>query len=304
MNRQEVIEHVLNDLHTLKNSDSFSNQYAIDENIIFFESIKSFPQYVKWLITRAPKLQRESLLELTDFPFPHWDREMHTKLVEIEKKSFPGLVKPLVDRIVAIILKRNQRTILCDLGCGGMEIERQILKKLLSKKFNQKVLFIGIDKSQVVHEVAKRNLHEVEHLIDVFDINLLDQRKFNEVIETTSQKHAVIMCRNDVFELPNYFPPQSFDIIFHSLFKHHLNNIEKNKIDEAISKVAKIILEYDGYRNWKVIPIQSLTIWKSPVLLNATIFSDLRYQERAYIKKQFSNVSFLRIGTYLAERGK
>src|SRR3989338_3649692 len=72
--RKEIISHVLKDLEILKNNPSFQNTYAIQENIAFFEAIKSLSGYVFWLIKRAPKLERLRLLELTDFPFPRWDR--------------------------------------------------------------------------------------------------------------------------------------------------------------------------------------------------------------------------------------
>lgn len=65
-NRREIIDHALSDLRSLKRKGSFSNQYALNENIAFFESIRSISSYIKWLIVRAPKLDREKLLELTD----------------------------------------------------------------------------------------------------------------------------------------------------------------------------------------------------------------------------------------------
>ena len=84
--RKEIIIHILKDLEDLRSSSSFHNTYALEENIAFFEAIRSIRTYIVWLIKRAPKLEREKLLELTDFPFPRWDREMHRKLVEMEKK--------------------------------------------------------------------------------------------------------------------------------------------------------------------------------------------------------------------------
>ena len=62
MNRKEIIDHVLNDLRSLKGKGSFHNQYALDENIAFFEANRSFPSYIKWLFMRAPKLDGEKLI--------------------------------------------------------------------------------------------------------------------------------------------------------------------------------------------------------------------------------------------------
>ena len=88
--RRTLIDHILKDLETLRGNPTVPNQYAVEENIAFFRAIRSFPSYVKWLIRRAPKLDRARLLELTDFPFPRWDREMHLKLMEVESGSSRG----------------------------------------------------------------------------------------------------------------------------------------------------------------------------------------------------------------------
>lgn len=83
-NRKKIIEEVLNDLESLKNDPSL-NQYAIDENIAFFDATKSIFRYIWWLITRAPKIDGEKLLEINDL-LPKWDLAMHRKLIEVEKK--------------------------------------------------------------------------------------------------------------------------------------------------------------------------------------------------------------------------
>ena len=48
--RKEIIAHVLNDLYSLKH-DNFSpnQQYAIDENILFFQAARSIFGYLIWL---------------------------------------------------------------------------------------------------------------------------------------------------------------------------------------------------------------------------------------------------------------
>lgn len=57
-NRKEIIDEVLKDLELLKNKPDF-NQYAINENIVFFEATKSIFEYIWWLITRVPKVDGE-----------------------------------------------------------------------------------------------------------------------------------------------------------------------------------------------------------------------------------------------------
>lgn len=93
-------------------------------------------------------------------------------------------------------------------------------------------------------------------------------------------------------------------MVFHSLFRHHLNNPQKKQIDSVIKTIAKSSLEYDGYKSWFVMIPQTIMVWRQPILLNATIFSDLRYSTKEEIRSRIKNrqkLSFFRIGTYLLE---
>ncbi len=56
MNRQTQLEEVLDDLKKIKISGTFLNVYALDENIVFFESLSTFLKYFRWLFFRAPKV--------------------------------------------------------------------------------------------------------------------------------------------------------------------------------------------------------------------------------------------------------
>ena len=132
--RNEIIDHVLNDLQTLKKDKNFHNIYALEENIAFFEAIKSFSGYLSWLIKRAPKLERLKLLELTDFPFPKWDRMLHENLVMMEKKKFPDMIGPLRDVIVKFVIE-NKPKFLMDFGFGGMEVALQVIKELQGNNY-------------------------------------------------------------------------------------------------------------------------------------------------------------------------
>jgi len=305
LNRRELITHILRDLENLKKSSSFENKYALEENITFFEAIKSFPTYIKWLFTKAPKLQREKLLELTDFPFPHWDREMHLKLIEVEKKNFPSLVAPLVNKIYELIIKSRNRFIGVSLGCGGMEVERQVIKKLLNIKHNQQVVLIGVDKSTVTHEIAKDNLREIEPYIDIHEVEHLNNLILEKILKDETNYHVVIICKNDIFELAKDFRSKEFDLIYHSLFKHHLNGEHKQAIDLIIGELAKKIVEYDGFKNLFAFIPQTIIGWRYPFFLNAEIFSNLRYFQRWELKTTYRDLNikfFNALGTYLVER--
>ena len=64
--RVAQINEILKDLEDLKKR-GFENTYAVDENIKFFEALKSLLKYIKWLIKEMPKIDGSRLLELSDF---------------------------------------------------------------------------------------------------------------------------------------------------------------------------------------------------------------------------------------------
>ncbi len=58
--RVAQINEILKDLTDLKSKD-FENQYAIDENIKFFEALYSLPRYIWWLVKEMPKIDGSRL---------------------------------------------------------------------------------------------------------------------------------------------------------------------------------------------------------------------------------------------------
>ncbi len=301
--RAILIEEVLRDLYSLRRKTNSENLYAIDEIINFFMAAKSRSKYLLWLLKKAPKLDNKKILELGDLSFPRWDREMHSRLIEIERKSFPGLIRPLVDRIVGFILKHNDKDlILANLGCGGMEVERQVIKNL-GLRHRGMVLFVGVDKSQAAHDIAKDNLKEVETITDIKEIEEADHSLVKSITKGQSKKYTVLLCKNNIFLLSEHFRNNAFDLIYHSLFKHHFTEEDKKRVDATTEALTKNSLEYDGYRSWPAMIPQSIMVWRYPILLSATIFSDLRYLTKPEIKEKYSGkqISFYKIGTYLLQ---
>ena len=305
-NRLAVINAILTDLMSLKQSGSFQNLYALERNIDFFNAIKSFPSYLKWILTCAPYLEKEKLLELQDLPFTRWDREMHARLIEMERRRFPGLIKPLVDRIVRFIIDEHRTVVIANFGYGGMEVERQILQDLLRRKHTSPVLFIGIDKSSDVPEIAKDNLKELGIAVNIDEIEKLTS-DFLEKTKSEISKHTILLCKNDIFSLTQLFSAKSFDLIFHSLFMHHLSPEEKRNVRSAARILAKNVLEYDGYKNWPVMIPQTIVGWNYPPFFNAEIFSNLRFDPKKEVQEHAGGdkISFFRnTGTYLREYKK
>lgn len=299
-----MIAEVLRDLATLKNKPNI-NQYAVDENTLFFEACRSLPSYIWWLIKRAPKIDGEKLLEVNDL-LPKWDRAMHSKLIEMERKKFPGLIAPLVNKVSDFILKSDRPLILANFGFGGMEAERQIIEKILTAEHKYPVIFVGMDRSATTHKVAQENLKGLGQNVILREFEYLNENILKtEVKKNENKQYLVFFCKNNIFELNKCFPNKYFDAIYHALFKHHLNNLEKIKLDQAIYGLAQNIFEYDGFRNWVSAIPQTIIGWSDPVFLNAEIFSNLRYHTKTDIQKNHeprSSCVFYKAGFYLSEK--
>ncbi len=309
-NRKIIIDEILSDLALLRKDSSYPSQYAVVQTIEFFESLDSFWSNIKWLSLKAPKLKREQLLELADFPsslFAKWDKDTQLKLIELERRPFPGIVKPLVDEITKFILGNTSDFLLVgNLGCGAMEIERQIINELIQKKYNKKIVFVGIDKSSAAHELAKNNFRELKTLVKIYEIDQLNSDVLRKTTENVQGQYTLILAKNNLLTLDKFFKENEFDLIFHSLFKHHLAQDEKNQLDKIISKIAQTAYEYDGYKNWPLIFIHTIYTWNDPAFLNATILSDLRYFSKYQLYKTLThneNIKFFSRGTYLKRLG-
>lgn len=300
--RSTQINEVINDLVQIRGNSLDSYKYAIDENISFFESSRSFFSYYIWLVARARKIIGNQLLEINDL-LPKWDREMHQQLIALEKRKFPGLVQPLVSEICKILTTSNERQIIVNLGHGGMEVERQILNKLIKTNNSTPFFFVGIDKSETSRAIAKENLNEMAEFIEIIETKNLDNNKLDNIIKNANKRYTVILSDNNIFDLENNFHTKSFNIIFHSLFKHHIiSKAEKDKLDSICINLAHTVFEFDGCKNWFLMLFpHTLTAWANPIFLNASIFSDLRYYKKSDLikEKKGKSIKFFPIGTYL-----
>jgi hypothetical protein len=253
-------------------------QYAIDANIEFFTACRSVLGYISWLRTRAGKLDGSKLFEINDL-LPKWDQTMHRKLIEMEKKKFPGLIKLLVDKLHELIAGNASDVVVADIGSGGMEAERQVLGRLIAGDHSHKVVFVGVDQSLDARVVAKENLASLGDDIVQVEVDQLTAAKLGEIISKESKRFIVIHCRNDIFALDKVFGSHTFNIAFHTLFKHHLTTEQQDHLDQILDKIATRVLEYDGFQKWFLLVPQSIFGWVDPVFLNATVFSFLRYKK-------------------------
>ena len=227
---------------------------------------------------------------------------MHECLIKMESKKFPGLISLIVDAVFDYIVSEDRDLVLANFGSGSMEIERQVINKLLKVGFNKKVVFIGFDNSSIVKDVAKNNLVELQNNISLLQEDKLDNRILNSV-QKAKNNYIIILCNNNIFNVRKYFKRKSFDLIYHSLFKHHLSEIEKKKLNELTIYLSNQSFEYDGYRSWFQMIPQSIFTWKNPVFLSANIFSNLRFPSKSRIRKENEDIKFNKFGYYLVKHG-
>ena len=212
-------------------------------------------------------------------------------------------MKPLVERLVRLI-EEKRPFIGLHLGSGGREVDRQVIRKLIGKKHIGQAVLIGVDISPVANELARENFRELEPFITIREVEDLNEQTLREILANEQKRHIVIFAKNDIFDLPKRFPKGTFDVVYHTLFKHHLSEEQRKRLDEEVAPLGKKILEYDGYRSWGVVLPQTLTGWNYPPFLNAELFSNFRFLDKENIEAKMKGKEHTynaRVGTYLAE---
>lgn len=298
--RDEQIKEVLRRLRLLSKE---RDGYAIYENIRFFEATQSFISYVHWLFGVTPHIDGSQLLEINEL-LPEFDEEMHEWLTRAERKSFPGLLRPLVNRVCQAISTEDKRTRLLDAGAGGMEVERQLLFALLKHGYRRSLTVVAVDSSEDALIHAGRNLStNFGKDIRVVSRKNLSEQELARLEGETSERFLVITVATPLQEFSGVFADHSFNVSFSSLVLHHIPHNARKEFAESVARLGRLALHYDGYRSdFNLIP-QSIFGWKHPIFLNAAIFSNLRYYDRKLLGAFHDGwrLAFYHHAHYLAE---
>lgn len=306
MTRSQEIESALAKLGGFRADPAYADrQYAIDANTAFLKAARSLSSYLWWLFTVAPKLDGSRLLELTDFPVEEWDVAMHSRLIELQRRKQPGLVAPLVAAITDYIQHESRDLIMADFGAGGMEVDRQVAEWAVRANGEHLLTIVAVDKSAVTRNIARKNLETLQGSVDVVETGEIDAAELERLRRAATKNVLIVMCTNDIFHLPEQFPAHSFDLIYHSLFKHHLTPEGQETLDAVIRGLAKKHLEFDGFKSWPVTLPQTVVGWNYPHFLNGETFSNLRFKDRkdreVYARERGNIEFFSATGFYLLE---
>lgn len=301
--RKKIIDEILVDLGGYIDRCPESERYAVNQNIVFFEAIKSVPSYITWCFQHAKSIDAHRLLELMDLPFQKWETMLHDDLVALDARSFPGLLNPIKSELFDFIQARN-RPFLVDFGCGAMEVERQLLAKLRRHGNVAPVTFVGVDQSKVFKKSIEERFSEFRDIADIHFVDTLTYGKLESFRHNKTNKHQVILAHNDIFALPKMWKPGQVDLFFYIRFRHHLNEDQKRLLDGVFQSLRPTsVYEYDDVNSFHFLFVPLLTSWHNPVLFNAAIFSRLRDPSRLELHaREDWTTRFYKEGMYLSSR--
>ncbi len=294
--REKQIGLILRQLESARSAAISTRQtYALEQNIRLMESLRSLTGFINWLANDLPRLQGDRLLELNEL-LPEWDGLIHDQLLGVERHKWPAFIRPMVDALVHEITSARREMVLLDIGSGAMEIERQVITRLLERRKVAPTTFIAIDESASAHSRARANLAELAGQVQIKETSL------EQVIELAHQPAArfrVLLCRCNASAL-DALADGSLDLAFHSFMRHHLLPQQRIWLDQACARIAYRVLEYDGYRSTLHLMALALACWRHPAFLSAGIVSCLRFPKREQLlMRDLERLQFFSNGCYL-----
>jgi len=285
------IEEIITDLKSLRSDSSY--RAAVDCNLELFRALRFPISFFWWSVFRIPRLRkrRTQLAELGDLPFPCWQQSILETLSGFEAEV-PLMLTPIREGIVAELerLREVQKkpALLISVGCGGMELERQVMFQLLRARSQAPVVFFGVDSSPAVLDVitAKFRPLVAKKLLRIETASRLsadDLKKFEQ--KAAAQRFLLVLVSTDVFELSD-LPEDSFNLVYHTRLRHHLTPEESRRLDQLSAHLAPKIMELDDLFSIPQIVLAGVFAWRFPAALGAVIFSYLRDRSKKELLSQ------------------
>lgn len=277
-------------MQELRASSDEADRYAIDENLAFFAATRNLYAFLVWLAWHRRRIDAERILEVGDFGLPRWQGVLQRELSRVSQRRFPGLVEPLVVRLVQEVLQAADGSGIVNvlsLGCGAMEIEAQLLARC---GIAERLRVIGCDSATTAFAVAGERLERVG-----CDLVPLSEAVVGDL------PPGAYLYRGEAADFLARCEVSSFDVLFHARLRHHLPSGDRARFDADCRRVARRAIEYDDYQCLASLLGPVLTAWRSPILLNGAILSWVRGRRRAALRAEYGEaVSFHNPpGTYL-----
>jgi SAM-dependent methyltransferase len=265
---------------------------AVKQNTEFFRAIRSPFGYAWWLVFRAPKLRRDrsQIVELLDMPFPRWQKMVLETLswFEVWMHGLEPIKNQIIKELESLRQAREEPIAIASIGCGGMELERQVIYQLVRKRFKFPLIFIGIDYSPASFEVANANFKKLEAkgLLQIKTISHLGTEELKDLkAQAASHRFTVVLLKADAFDLEK-LPSNSLDLVYHTRLRHHLTAAEGRKLDKLTAHLAPKLVELDDLFTIRGIIITSIFVWRFPAVFNGAILSFLRDPCKKEVKSQ------------------
>jgi hypothetical protein len=202
--RRKQSDAVLRDLESHRSSGG-RETYAIEENIRFFRAARSPIRFLVWMCGRRRRIDPARIRELSDFDLPEWQELLQRELADISSRSFPGLVEPLVAKLVEVIGARqveDRITTVASIGCGAMEAEWQVMQRLAS---HESLRIVGCDSSSTAFASASANLATGGHSLTAIPATGVD-----------GLPPGMYLHQGDAFEFLATQPDAGFEVLFHA----------------------------------------------------------------------------------------
>lgn len=279
--RHLELDEIIADLRELEAADPEA-EYAIQENIAFFEAQRSVVKFAWWLVGRRRRLDVSRMLELSDFALPKWQSKLYEELARASRPEFPGLVRPLVDELIQLIEMHSGNQgggiYLASIGCGPMEIERQLFERCRVLGIEQNLWIFGIDSSAMAFDCAAKNL--ASSGIDL--CRQTDLRRRPKV-------PGVYFVQIDAEHFAHSWDGGNFSLLYHSRLLHHVPKGQRSELESHLRRICDSYIEYDDYQTAASLIGPIITAWRQPVLLNGAVISWTRDRGKVQLRSDYGD---------------
>ncbi len=184
----------------------------------------------------------------------------------------------LIRGLEGLMKIKKEPIVVLSFGCGGMELERQVIYELVRRRFNFPIIFVGVDYSAAVPDVLATKFASLvsKGIVQLKTISHLGDDDLSRLKnEAASHRFSVVLLNTNAFDLKD-LRENSFNLIYHTRLRHHLTAKESNQLDELATHLTTKVIELDDLFSIPAFILASIFAWRFPAVLSGAIFSYLR----------------------------